>query len=203
MKRLKAFFVTILVLLLLAALAYGGVHFFSRWQEKRIALLELKILDLKREFVPMRFRVVSRDENSLQVDIRFYDMEGKSVGTSFVSLPGSQLYVDVGVVKHGNNGFLFFPSSIFTQEIAAQNAMSLLEIYNDNGFPAIYNQWEVGKVGQFYLRRLYQSLRKGVKKHILYGSAVHDIKDIAELQVGLVYDVVCHLKQGGVEIVLQ
>ena len=173
------------------------------WQQKKIALLELKISQLKEEFIPMRFRIVSRDKDNMQVDIRFYDTESKSVGTSFITLPGSELYVTVEVIKHGSKGFLFFPSTVFTQEIAASDGMALLEIYNNNGLPAIYEGWNVGKVGELYLKHIYGQVRKGVKKDILYGSAVHEIKGVSELQVGLVYDVVCHVKQGGVEIVLQ
>lgn len=202
MKKSVSVLVVIMLLVGLVAISCVGANWILKYQRAKIANLSEQIISLKEEICFTKFKILDRKENSMKVDIRFYDFEEHLVASTVIPLAGNRLFLDFSVIKTDENSYLFFPIKVFSDQISAEEGIDLLELYNHNGYPAIYNKWKLKAEQQRYLCDLYEQLRLGKKINTeFFGSALHDLASVADFQEGVVYEVVCHPHQGGVEVI--
>lgn len=202
MKRGVVFFCVLLLVVASVAISCVGAQWILKYQKAKIVSLSNEIASLKEEIAFTKFKIISRKAGSMTVDIRFYDLEENLVASTVTPLKGEQLFLDFTVIKNDENSYLFFPVKVFTDQISAELGLDLLELYNHNGYPAIYHQWKLNDRQKHYIGALYEQLRLGKKVFSeSFGSAVHDLASIADFQENTVYQVVCHPRQGGVEII--
>jgi hypothetical protein len=215
MKKARTIF-TITCLLVIAAAIAGGAFIFS-FQAKRLAGKTRQLKELQETFVPVRFRLTERGASSMRAEFRFYsliidniedvDMEvfsqGKDVAPpQIIDIPGAELFIDS--VKIPNDDLLpydpatvwVFPYRIFSDTIAPENAVPIYTWYNDGGFPAIYGALELEEQDKAVLSRIYADIPKADA-----GNALHDMSKVARFKENVWYDIVVHIKKGGLEII--
>lgn len=192
------------ILIALAILLLGGITFFfvaGKWQKKQIAKLESKIEFLKEVSTPLQFMISSREGGQIRVGLAFLDADGKKIKSATYTLEGEEFYLAFYVVNVKDRR-VAFPLKIFTEKIAPDDATSILDAYLVDGYPAIF-RYE-GMNGDLYegLKELHQKIRQNRTDEIksLFGSAVHDLKQIEQFEPGILYDVIVHTR-GGIEIV--
>lgn len=185
--------------------------------ERRKVELEQQVAILKEEFIPMEFEISKYDDSEIKLKSVFYDLEGKKVGSQSVQLTGNELNFDFQVIKLSDSSFLFFPCGIYSELISINDSIKILQAYDHNGFPKIYNGIleavdEKGKKLDSAskssisddIKLYYEAAKSGISDFSnteAHGVAVHDIKNIAQFKKGFVYKVICHPHTGGVEIV--
>ena len=97
--------------------------------------------------------------------------------------------------------YLFFPEKVFTDRIPPADGIIISGEYNNNDFPAIYDESGLSENDRKVVSDLYKIILE--KEPIIiehFGSAVHDLKTISELKTGFIYKLVCHQSSGGMEI---
>ena len=207
----KGFIIFVVIILILAAV----LGCILKFQERVIAQLEDQIQYLEEEFVPMKFEIQDRKDSVIDVDIKYYDMDGIEVGSSKVKLSGNELNFDFEVIKFSEKAFIFFPCGVYTDTMAQVDEAKIFGDYEDSGFPKIYNGMSffdkdgkpLGKEGVAQVREqlsMYFGIAgKGetATNTEQHGVAVHDLKSLSEFKKGFVYKVVCHPHSGGIEIV--
>ncbi|MDR0708335.1 MAG: hypothetical protein LBF60_10770 [Treponema sp.] len=211
----------IVMFLVVIALVIGGVAgffpFIVSYQAKRLEGKTRRLRELRETFVPVRFRLLERNDSSIKAEFRFYSMiidnidavdmeifsQGKDVAPpQIIEIEGAELFIDS--VKTPNGSLLpydpeavwVFPYRIFSDVIAPEHAIPIYTWYNDNGFPAIYNALDLEEQDKAALSRMYADVPKADA-----GNAVHDMSRLARFKVNVWYDVVAHVKKGGVEII--
>jgi hypothetical protein len=216
--------VGILVVILLAVLGIKGCLGCSEAEKKK------ELAELKSILVPLRFRVAERNYGSMKVEFNFYSLcvddderadiedkikEEKPFASREFTLGGEELFIDClrfheeagGDYKHDVNWV--FPYRIFTDYMPAEKGIPVYEYYEKNGFPQIYNVFELGADARDTLTRVFSDVKQygnitdeELKKKIT-GNAIHDINKVARFQVGKWYDVVIHIKKGTVEFIAE
>ncbi|MDR0557375.1 MAG: hypothetical protein LBG43_05855 [Treponema sp.] len=211
----------IVILLAVIALVIGGAAGFSTFifscQAKRLEEKTRQLKELRETFVPVRFRLLERRDSSIKAEFHFYSMiidnveavdmevfsQGKEVAPSqIVEIEGTEIFIDSVKIPNGSllpydpEAVWVFPYRIFSDVIAPEHAVPIYTWYNDNGFPAIYNALELEEQDKAALSRVYADLPKADA-----GNALHDMSRIARFKVNVWYDVVAHVKKGGLEII--
>lgn len=207
-NRILGKLILLLVLILLLITAIKILPYILSKQEEKIALLQDNIKILKKETIPIRFKVIERRNNISTIQIKFYDINDKEISSNTIKVVGDELNFDFSVVKQNllnaaqDKTYLFFPMKVFSDEIAPENGVSLIEFYNKDGFPLIYRGVEFTKDTKESFSGLFYLISKNEKvSDFTYGNAVHDVKTISSFKKGFVYDIVCHTHSGGIEIV--
>lgn len=201
MKKVLIFFVV-------AGVVAGGIYFYPSlldYQKAKIESLQTEISVLKEEIIPVRFKITEKTDASVTVEIRFYNADGKEVAARNLKMNGTELTFDFRVVKLKNNKnsdtYLFFPEKVFTDRIPPTDGRIISGEYNNNNFPAIYEDGGLSDNDRRVVSDLYNVILNNepvIIEH--FGSAVHDLKTINELKIGFVYKIACHQSSGGVEI---
>ncbi len=189
-----------------------GIYCASTLQEKKIRQLEKQVVYLKDEFVPIRFKILNRDNDSILVSIKFYDMDrhvvyyyddqGNKAEFVRIKLPGQELSFDFIVVPVRNR-FLAFPYKVFTDAIAPKDGVILFPYYDRQDFPQIYFSQENSPAFNAGIKALFNKIKKGDIQDIkgIFGSMVQDVKGIQQFQTGQIYKIIVHPAKGGIEIV--
>ena len=120
---MKKYVIVVGALILLMCVV--GVIFHS-CTGKKVAALEDQIAYLEKTMVPLRFKILSKDDSGIKVVVSTYDLDGEKVGSKEYTVPGNELHVDTRVIKLSNGEHLFFviqkktwikiPLSPFTQK---------------------------------------------------------------------------------------
>ncbi|MDR2808336.1 MAG: hypothetical protein LBB43_04930 [Spirochaetaceae bacterium] len=220
--------------ILIIALSCGWVLFYrygSTIQQRRIEEKEARVKELQETLIPLRFKLKERAGDTLTVGFQFYslavenidtvdDMEdlagGKEIGPlhSF-TLEGTELFIDC--LKFHNKGFLpvdpdalfVFPYRIFTDLIPPDNGIMIVDLYDEDGFPAIFNSFDLDAQDKERLLQVYQQLKKygtitdPALQNEISGNALHDMKNISRFRVDRWYDLVVHIKKGSLEFVME
>lgn len=204
-----------------SALVIGGVAGFFAFvvsrQAKRLEEKTRQLKELQETFVPVRFRLLERSGSSIKAEFRFYSMfidniedvdmeafsQGKEVAPSqIIEIEGSELFIDSVKIPNGSllpyapEAIWVFPYRIFSDVIAPERAVPIYTWYNDDGFPAIYNALELEERDKAALSRMYADAPKAAA-----GNALHDMSRLARFKVNVWYNVVAHVKKGGLEII--
>ncbi len=192
----------ILIIGAIAAAGYYGVDYLTKRQEKKIAKLEDKINFLKKETVPMRFKILKKDTAEISFAVKFYDQDSLEFYSDTVTLQGQELSFDFNVVPIKKDLSIAFPVKIFTNKIPAKDGMSLFKYYDDHGFPQTMS---INGADEEYINlmtELFGKIKNGKTEDIkgIYGSMVQDIAKLNEFQVNHIYKIVIHTK-GGIEVV--
>ena len=198
----------ILIFLSVLSLTGVGLYFYPTlidYQKARIESLQNEISVLKEEIIPVRFKIIEKTDSSVTVEMRFYDISGKEVSGKSLKMNGTELTFDFRVVKLKNNKktdtYLFFPEKVFTDRIPPAEGRIISGEYNNNNFPAIYEEGGFSENDRNVVGELYNVILNNepvIIEH--FGSAVHDLRTINELKTGFVYKIACHQSSGGVEI---
>lgn len=204
MKKRPPLFRVVLIALLASFIAlFAAAGVILSGQRAAIERLEERIELLKDEFVPVRFMVLSRSDQSVSARFRFYDADGKEIASFERSWNGSELAIDSIVVPIADR-VVAFPFRVFTDAVAPGKGTELFDYYDRDGFPAIF--WSVGLDGKLKsaLVELFARVRAYEKSLApipgLYGSAVHDLRRLGAFEVGSVYSLVVRAR-GGIEII--
>ncbi len=191
----------ILILGVIAAGAYYGFGYLTKKQEKKIAKLEDKINFLKKETVPMRFKILQKDTANITFAVKFYDQDSTEFTADTIRLAGQELSFDFAVIPIKKDYSIAFPTKIFTNKLPAKNGKSLFEYYDDHGFPQTMS---INGADEEYINLmtdLFAKIKAGDTEKIkgIYGSMVQDIAKLNEFQVNHIYKIVIHTK-GGIEV---
>ena len=212
MNKKSIFVLFIFGFILVLAASVGCI---LKFQEREIARLEDQIKYLEEEFVPMKFEIQEKKDSIISVKIKYYDMNGKEVGSSSVMLGGNELNFDFEVIQFSDEAFIFFPCGVYTDTMALVDKTVINTDYEKNGFPRIYEGMKLydadknpldeegTKQIRSQLSDYFAIARKGgvVSQTEQHGVEVHDIQYVSEFKKGFVYKVVCHPHSGGIEIV--
>jgi hypothetical protein len=189
---------TFLVIFLLIALAFGCLSLLIIYQRSRLDGLKEAVAALEEETVALRFKILERGPDGISFRLRFYDRDGTEVGTAEKKIGGQSLFIDFQVVK-AEAGYIAFPERVFTDTVAANQGLSLLSSYDRNGFPAILDKKTLAPSERKAFASLFLAVKQGRAPQASFGSAVHDVKDLAGFDVGTVYKIVSR-KKGGIEV---
>lgn len=203
------------VLATVALLAVGTKRYLES-TDRKVAELEERVAYMKEDCVPMRFEIARKKDSAIDVKVSMYDVQtGKKVGkASEFSLSGEELNVDFQVIKLSDGNFLFFPSGLYTDTMSLAESEKLYSLYDENGFPLIYSgvidtkddgseasqedRVALGKALSDYFAVVKEGSQSQAEEQ--YGTAIHDLKTIAQFKTGFVYELLCHPHTGGIEI---
>jgi hypothetical protein len=215
MKKARTIFI-ITCLLVIAVTIVGGMFVFF-CQAKRLAEKTRQLKELQEIFVPVRFRLLEHSDSSMRAEFRFYSMhidniedtdmeifsQGKEVSPPQIAdITGNELFIDSVKIPNGDmlhydaEAVWVFPYRIFSDTIAPENAIPIYTWYNDNGFPAIYNALELEEQEKAVLSSMYADIRNADT-----GNALHDMSKVTRFRENVWYDIVVHIKKGGLEII--
>lgn len=213
------------VLLILASFAAGGyllLQYSNASQKRQISYLEHLSERLTSETVPLKFMILSRENDEIKARVKLYDLSGREVATLEKSWPGTELYIDMLLVpvrsgrgsrdgsRDGSaaaDSWLAFPYRIFTDKLAAASGSVLFDSYDQGGFPEVFAGADWSAEERAAISSYFAAARKSADAGTpatsaakgAFGSAVHEVSSLAKFDLGIVYKVVCRLK-GGVEI---
>jgi len=198
MKKIR---VIIVLVLLIAALVVSGLYFGTIFQKNAIVKLEEKIGLLKEEMVPLRFKILEKNEEGIKVAIKFYDADGNVVQRYEGKIPGEELSLDFYVIPIGEK-HIAFPYKIFSNKIAAKDGIELFPYYNADGFPQIFYSQKMDSDLKAGLTDLFTKVQNKDFDTIngAFGSMVQDIKPLNAFKDRTIYKIVVHTK-GGIEII--
>jgi hypothetical protein len=170
-------------------------------QKEKIKILEEKIARLKEENVPLRFKILSRDNDLIKVAVKFYDTQGNVIDRSEKQIKGSELSFDFYVLPV-NGRYLAFPYKIFSDKIAPADGESLIGNYDREGFPQIYYFKGIDPKLKESLAFVFEKVKTGDFKpdDKYFGNMVHDVKEFQSYETDQIYKIVTHTK-GGIEVV--
>jgi len=208
------------LLKLLPFTAVGGFGYalfsgkIDKWQKSKIKKLEAKISMLKKEFVPLRFKILERSGGVIIVGVKFYYANGTPIkykpkdGTYTESvrfeIKGNTIAFDNIIVPNGKS-YLIFPERLFTDTIPPSKGINLTRFYQGKDFkPLIYSPYSqvFGSENATELNEIFKLVVEGKIEQIkgAFGSAVSDIAPM-QFEVGSCYRLVLHVAKGGVEII--
>jgi hypothetical protein len=226
-KLFSGFHVFILALGLSAFLACLVLGLYLKNQKARIKSLEERLSVLSETAKPLKFMILSRTGGIIRARFRFYDPGGNELGSFEQSWPGIELTLDSIIIPAGER-FLAFPCRVFTDALAPKNGTLLFGFYEKDGFPGIYDDPSLDEAARRALADFFALARAeaayGEDQAVpapnasalppdgrvlppndraspgrVYGNAVHDLKDIARFEPGLIYVLELH-SSGAVEI---
>lgn len=192
----------ILIIGIIAAAAYYGFGYLTKQQEIKIVKLEDRINFLKKETVPIRFKILQKDTASITFAIKFYDQDSIEFTADTISLQGQELSFDFNIVPIKKDYNIAFPAKIFTNKIPAKKGKVLFDYYDDHGFPQTMTINGADSIYTNRMTELFTKIKAGDTEKIpdIYGSMVQDIAKLNEFQVNHIYKIVIHTK-GGIEVI--
>ena len=217
MSKIKQIGTFILIALICSMIS--SCSLIKKYQAAKIAELEDMVATLEEETIPLKFKILDKNDGKITVMIKFLDLNGEIAKEETLELTGEELFFDSQIIKlerkdqknKTEEQYMFFPFKIYTDEVAPENGIELCSLYDENDFPAIYKGFDAllpevnEKLVLAYSEMIIQTfayIRAGEFEKLSnqYGSAVHDMEGISEFKKGYLYSVVCHPHTGAVEI---
>ncbi len=191
-----------------AAIAAGYVGFtkLNTDNQQEVERLEHIVQGLQTEYIPMKFKVDYKEDNTAEVNIKYYDQDGKQTSRMSYIVNGSELFFDFKIIHLASKDiYFFFPYSIYTNKIEPVNGIQICDAYTENGMPLIYRSKKLvtQEDMQFFTDLLtYAKTGNGINEvDSAYGYSVHDLNDFnIHFMHDTTYKVVCHKQKGGIEI---
>ncbi|RLD71188.1 MAG: hypothetical protein DRJ10_19650 [Bacteroidetes bacterium] len=170
-------------------------------QKNKIKQLEDNIALLKEQSIPVRFKIIEKSNDSIQLVVKFYNADNKEINKLEQKMHGAELSFDFYVVPVKDR-YVAFPSKIFTDKIAANDGIILYDYYNKENYPEIFNSKEMNPELYEGLKGVFVKIQSGQLDSLTdhFGNMVHDIKEFKSFLPGNVYSIVTHTK-GGIEII--
>lgn len=191
--------------IIIALIIIGVVGYFVsmqfKSQEKKIAQLNKEIEWLKKETIPIRYKVKSRQDEKVELLVKFYDLEGKEIKKADFELEGNQPSFDFYVVKF-EQGYIAIPWKIFTEKIKPEDGILLWQYYEKDNFPMIFATKQKNKAFKEGIEALYKEIKTGnLEKYNVFGSMVQNTNAdiINNRDIDVWYKIIVHTK-GGLEI---
>jgi hypothetical protein len=220
-KLFTGFHWFVLALALLIFLGCLVLGLLLKNQKARVKSLEERLSVLTETTRPVKFMLLSRSNGTITARFRFYDTTGKELAVFEQSWPGEELILDSVIIPAGKR-FLAFPCRFFTDAVAPKNGTAIFDFYDRDGFPAIYDGPSLDAAARRDLVDFFALARaaadysgdtssgtnpgEGVSGGRVspddagvYGNAVHDLKELARFESGVVYALEFH-RSGAVEI---
>jgi hypothetical protein len=187
--------------IVLLAGTWGVLSWIRSCQETRIDELETQVAALTEDYVPIRFKILSRGADRLSVRVRFYDRDGTELSSMEESFAGSELTFDFLVARNAEGtAWYSFPYKLYTDATAPKSGVDLFKYYDQQGFPGVFGEKGMAGGQREAYSKLFAAVRAGQDPGSgFFGNAVHDIKAFSLFEVDLVYRIVCRAK-GGIEI---
>ncbi len=188
---------------LLFCIIVVGAFSCTDYQEEKIEKLKSEITWLKKETIPIRFKILSRTPEFIHVGLKLYDADGAEIKYSELKMPGRELSFDFYIVQ-ANGKQIAFPYKIFTDQIAPKNGTLLIPMYDKDGFPLILHHQQIDASTTIALTDLFAEIKSGEihNRKKQFGSLVHDLDGVRLFEEGVVYKIIIHSK-GGIEIVAE
>ena len=183
----------------------GVVYFLflgTKSQEQKIKELEKEISFLKEELVPVRYKIISQQNDEIEVSVKFYDLDGNKIKNQRFKMAGTVVSFDFYVVKM-NDRYIAFPYKIFTDKIEPENGIFLYENYEKEGFPMIFYSKNSPKLFSEGIEALYQKIKDEDIDNIenIFGNMVQNApQTMINGAEGSIYKIVVHTK-GGIELI--
>ncbi|MEA2042035.1 MAG: hypothetical protein U9N85_05730 [Bacteroidota bacterium] len=170
-------------------------------QKEKIASLEQKIDLLKAEYSPIRFKIIEKENNTIDVAIKFYNSDDKVIRRVNKSIKGNELSFDFYVIPVKGR-YLAFPYKIFSDQIAPDDGELITQYYDSEDFPEIFDSKLINKTLKAGLTAVFRKVKSNDfdPDDKYFGNTVHDISKLKEYKTGQVYRVVTHTK-GGIEVI--
>jgi len=202
MGKIKGILVLIFIVLGASIVVYF-MFLKTESQLEKIQKLNDEIVCLKSEYQPIRYKVTSRKDGETTVLVKFYNLDGVEVNKQEYTLQGSIVSFDFYVIEF-TNGFVAFPSKIFTDEIDAASGTELYHYYEKDGYPSIYFSDDATKTFNVGITALYNKIKTGDIDDIenIFGSLVQNnvANVIDNRDVDIWQKIIVHTA-GGIEII--
>jgi len=195
MKKIFSFLVLILILAIFSFFAY--MYYVNSEVEK----LEKQLFNLMQVHTPVKFKILEKKEGVLFLKVKYYDLDNNQITEKEYNIKGEELVFDFYIFAHKNKYFAF-PYAIFTDKIAPKNAISIVNDYNSSGFPQIFSFQQINLKHFVFLSKKYEQLLR--KKRTFgndFGNSIHDVKELKQFEIDVVYKFIVHSK-GGIEVVV-
>jgi hypothetical protein len=225
-KSILTLLLLVFALVAAAVLAVGGPR--KKLEGKK----EKELQELKDVLIPLRFREVERIDNKIKAEFYFYSYLEDDIDRSFMSdvfekeqplnsltveLDGRELFIDClrfvekqgSLFKHDVNWT--FPYRVFTDSVAPDDGVLIYGAYDSDGFPSIYDALDLDAEAKRRASEIFSHIKRygdlgpeDELRKVISGNAVHDLSgEVLRFQAGKWYDLVVHIKKGGVEYVAE
>ncbi len=188
------------------AAGYMGFSKLNLNNQPEVERLERIVSSLQEEFIPMKFKVDYKEDQTAEVSIKYYDQDGKQTSRMSYIVNGTELFFDFKIIHLASKEvYFFFPYSIYTNKIEPVNGIQICDAYTENGMPLLYKSKKLDEQEdmQFFTDLLtYAKTGSGINEVDLdYGYSVHDLNDFnIHFLHDTTYKIVCHKQKGGIEI---
>lgn len=191
--------ISIIIIILIAAIYFFDI--LNTGQEKKIELLEQKISLLKKENVPLRFKITKREENTITLVTKFYDAQDNVVKRITQEIEGNELHFDFLIFKVKDQN-LIFPYKIYTDLIAPDDGIIITDHYTVDEFPQIFFYQGIDNELKEIMIEIFEKIKSNNydSKDNYFGSAVHDVPEFKSFETNKIYSIVTRTK-GGIEII--
>ncbi len=198
----KFFSIAIILVVAVISAAVYFIFIATKSQEKKLKELEKEITFLKEEIVPVRYKILSQEDDKIEISVKFYDLDGNEFVKQKFELPGTVASFDFYVVKM-NERYIAFPYKIFTDKIKPEDAELLFKYYEKDNFPMIFYSESSSKIFKDGIEILYQKIKNNDLENIesIFGNMVQNAPQTMEKGAeGSVFKIVVHTK-GGIELI--
>lgn len=193
MKKLisfLAFFILIMV---------TGFFGYLYYINSKVENLEKELIKLMSVHTPLKFKIYDKKGDSLFIKVKYYDLENNEIANKNYKIKGKELAFDFYVFTHKSENYAF-PYSIFTDQVAPKKGLNIAKDYNSNGFPQIFYFKNIEKKHfEFLLQKYEQILGKNLTFGNDFGNTLHDVKELKQFEINVVYKFIVHSK-GGIEV---
>lgn len=194
--------IVIIIIIVIVAAATYFLFIGTKSQEDRIKDLEKEVSFLKEEIVPIRYKIISQEDDKIEVSVKFYDLDGKEFSKQRFTMEGTVASFDFYVVEM-NNKYIAFPYKIFTDKIKPENGTFLYEYYEKDNFPMIFYSENSTTPFSFGIEALFQKIKDEDLENIenIFGNMVQNApQTMINGAEGSVFKIVVHSK-GGIEVI--
>ncbi len=174
---------------------------FTCKQREQIAILEKKVKFLKTENIPIRFKILDKEDGKIRVAIKFYDADGNDIERIEKTLEGDELSFDF-LVFPVKNKYIAFPYKIYTDKIAPVEGENLTKYYDEKNFPKIFYFKGIDNELMTGLSLVFEKIKTNdiSSDDKYFGNMVHDISKLKSYKINTIYKIITHIK-GGIEVV--
>ena len=191
-----------------AAVVMAGYVGFTKLNfnnQQEVERLERIVENLKEEYIPIKFKVDYRQDGTAEVNIKYFDQDGKQINRMSYIVSGSEIFFDFKIINiSSRNLYFFLPYSIYTDKTEPVNGIQIIDDYTQDGMPLIYKNKKIESQEdiQFFENLLtYAKTGTGLDEiDLSYGYSLHDMNDFnIHFMPDTTYKVVCHKQKGGIE----
>jgi hypothetical protein len=194
-------FIIFLILVVIIGGSIFGYMTCTQKQEEKIKMLEDKIALLKETHTPLRFKILEKTDDSVNLAVKFYNANDEEINKFEIKLAGQELSFDFYVVPVKDR-YLAFPYKIFSNKIAAADGHLLYSYYDKEDFPEVFNTKDMDVELYRGLQDVFGKIKTGQLDSLnhYFGNMVHDIQEFKSFIPQTPYSIVTHTK-GGIEII--